>query len=180
VLETGVLYEVEIDRLVLVLTDGREFSFPETLSNGRSSYVLFESLVRELTGLEKTRGSDHIDSEGRTYEQKAYLDLELFPRGADLFQCSASSTFGANNRGPIIKRLLEAGDYASALEICMETGYSKNDFYIFSNTRDFRPDVPFRFVVLQAEQVIALLDKSDPRMISRQAVLDTVSRTVKL
>lgn len=180
VLKTGVLYEVEIDRLVLLLQDGREFSFPETLSNGRASYVLFESLVRELTGLAKTTGSDHIDDQGRTYEQKAYTDHELFPHGKDLFQCSASSTFAANNRGPVINRLLEDGDYESALEICRETGYSKNDFYIFSNTRDYRPDVPFRFIVMTSESVVSMLDTTDPRMISRCAVLSTVKETIRL
>ena len=180
VIETGVLYETTIAQVVVKLTDDRSFEFDEVLSNGRASYVIFENLVRELTGLVKATGSDHKDDLGRKYEQKAYPDIDLWPRDKDLFRCSASSTFGANNNGPRIKRLLDDGDYEGALEICRETGYDKNDFYIFTNTSKFVPSVPFRFVCMTAQDVLANVDKDDPRLISRSMVLQSASRVQQI
>lgn len=179
-IETGVLYQTTIEQVVVQLGDERSFVFDEVLRNGRASYVLFESLVRELTGLSKATVSDHKDHRGRKYEQKAYPDIELWPRDKDLFRCSASSTFGANNNGPRIKRLLEAGDYEGALKICRETGYDKNDFYIFTNTSKFVASVPFRFVCMTAQDVLSNVDKGDPRMISRTLVLQSATRVQEI
>ena len=178
--EMKTLYEVGIDRLALVLDDGTEKVFPEALSNGRANYILFEYLVRDLAGISKTTVSDHKGDDGARYEQKAFPDFDLYPNAPDLFRISASSTFGANNNGPKIKRFLEEGDYASALEICQATGYRKNDFYVLTNTSNFEPHVPFRYVILPTSELVANLDPSDPRLISRTWVLNQITKTVKI
>lgn len=177
-LEPFVLYETGIDSLRLILNSGSQLQFPDTLANGRANYILFEELVRTLTGLQKTAGSDHEGSGGLRYEQKAFSDRELHPSASkNLFQTSASSTFGANNQGPKIDKLLASGDYAAALEICEETGYSKNDFYIYTNTRGYNPSVPFRHIVVPTSFVLSNLDLGDPRLISRDILLENVIRT---
>jgi hypothetical protein len=178
-LEPYVLYEVPIATLTLKLTSGETYDFPETLSNGRANYILFEELIRSLTGLHKTTKSDHVSTEGLRYEQKAYFDVVKFPGlDHDLFQTSASSTFGANNNGPRIKKLLENSEYEEALRICSDTGYFKNDFYIYTNTRGFSPDIPFRYVVVPKTEVLNSLDSKDPRLISRTSFLSKVVRVV--
>lgn len=110
-IEPFVLFQCDILSLKLQISGGREFEFPETLSNGRANYILFEELIRNLTGLTKTSQSDHVSVDGAIFEQKAFFDLFRFPseKEFDLFQTSASSTFGANNNGPIIKGLLSEG-----------------------------------------------------------------------
>jgi hypothetical protein len=174
-LEPFVLYKCDILSLKLEISGGREFEFPETLSNGRANYILFEELVRNLTGLAKTRQSDHVAGDGTTFEQKAFFDSEKFPElKYDLFQTSASSTFGANNNGPRIKRLLSDGKYEDALEICKATGYSKNDFYIYTNTRGFKVDCMFKYFVIPTQDVLHLLDAQDPRLVSRSKLLAQV------
>lgn len=180
-LEPYTMYEVQIESLKLNLKNGKSYEFPDTLANGRANYILFEELVRALTGLRKTTGSDHTGQNGRIYEQKAYKDTVLYPGTEhDLFQTSASSTFGANNKGPVIKKLLEANDYESALKICRKTGYDKNDFYIYTNTKSFQPTVPLKYFVVPTVDVISNLDPSDPRLISRKTLLAKIKNTVQL
>jgi hypothetical protein len=105
----------------------------------------------------------------------------LYPEDKhDLFQTSASSTFGANNNGPRIKRLLETNDYESALKICRVTGYDHNDFYIYTNTKGFKPTVPLKFFVVPTIDVISNLNPSDPRQISRKLLLAKIKKTVQL
>ena len=180
-LEPYSLYEVGIKSLILTLKNGSQYEFPDTLANGRSNYILFEELIRKLTGLKKTSGSDHTASDGTKYEQKAFNDNILYPEDKyDLFQTSASSTFGANNNGPRVKRLLEANDYESALKICRVTGYDHNDFYIYTNTKGFKPTVPLKYIVVPTVDVISNLNPSDPRQISRKILLAKVKKTVQL
>ena len=174
------MYEIRVARLALVLGDGSEKVFPEALASGRANYMLFEALVRDFSGLERTTSSDHKDAEGRTYEQKAYEDPELYPKSKDLFRCSSSSTFGANNDGPKVKKFLENNDYASALELCKVKGYNKNDFYIFTNSGSFRPEIPFRYFIIPKEDLIAELDSEDPRMISKTKLFNMVKSKVVL
>ena len=174
------MYEIHVDKLALVLADGSEKVFPEALASGRANYMLFEALVRDFTGLQKTTGSDHKDSSGRTYEQKAYEDPDLHPRSKDLFRCSSSSTFGANNDGPQIKKFLENDDYASALELCKVKGYNKNDFYVFTNSGSFRTEIPFRYFIIPKETLVAELDSEDPRMISKAKLFSMIKSKVVL
>lgn len=171
-----VLYELPISSLVLTTKSGATIEMNEGLSNGRANYVLFQSLVARCTGLlEGSEGAASDLSEG--HEVKAYYDHELYPEHDD-FQTSASSTFGANNKGPLIKRLLDNGDYQSALKICIETGYEKNQAYVYTNTRKYIAEVPFRYVIVPTKDVLALLSKKDPRLISRDAILKRVKKTV--
>lgn len=173
-LQTRVLYEVGIDKLVLVLADGTEKNYPEALANGRSNYILFEWLVRDFAGLKKTTGSDSKDSQGRTYEQKAYKDPELYPSDNDNFRVSSSSTFGANNYGPAVNHLVRESKYEEALKIVDEKGYSKNDFYILTNTGGYIPSIPLRFVIIEKEIIVANLNKVDPRLISKNTILNDI------
>ena len=175
------LYEVEIESLILTLKNGKKYEFPDTLANGRANYILFEELVRTLTGLKKTTGSDHTAPDGTRYEQKAFMDPVLYPGDEnDYFQTSASSTFPANNNGPRIKRLLESNDYESALKICCETGYDHNAFYIYTNTKKFKATVPLKFFTVPTEVVLSNLNPNDPREVSRKALLGKMVKTVKL
>ena len=178
--KTFVLYEIKIDRLALILGDGSEKVFPEALASGRANYMLFEALVRDFSGLLKTSGSDHKDAQDRTYEQKAYEDPEAYPKSKDIFRCSSSSTFGANNHGPKVKRFIELGDYAAALQLCKETGYDKNDFYVFTNSGSFVATVPFRYFIIPKDDVVANLDLEDPRLISRSKLLSMIKAKVVL
>lgn len=180
-LEPFVLYELKIASLTLQLESGQQYEFPETLSNGRANYILFEELVRSITGLVKTTGSDHVSKSNKRYEQKAFYDVNLFPDTKyDLFQTSASSTFGANNNGPKIKKLIDNSDYESALKICNETGYLKNDFYIYTNTRSYRASIPFRYLVVPTQNVLEFIDPVDPRMISRHKFLNQVHSVIQI
>jgi len=180
-LEPYSLYEVGIESLILTLKNGNQFEFPDTLANGRANYILLEELIRKITGLMKTSGSDHTASNGTKYEQKAFNDSNLYPEDKyDLFQTSASSTFGANNNGPRVKRLLDTNDYESALKICRVTGYDHNDFYIYTNTKGFKPTVPLKYFVIPTIDVISNLNPSDPRLISRKILLSKIKKTVQL
>ncbi len=174
------MYEIRVTRLALVLADGSEKVFPDALASGRANYMIFEALVRDFAGLEKTTSSDHIDSKGRTYEQKAYEDPELYPKSNDLFRCSSSSTFGANNDGPKVKKFLENNDYASALELCKVKGYNKNDFYIFTNSGSFKTEIPFRYFIIPKDDLVAELDSEDPRMISKTKLFNMIQTKVVL
>jgi hypothetical protein len=173
-----VLYELPISSLILTTKSGASIEMNEGLSNGRANYVLFQSLVARCTGLlEGSEGAASDLSEG--HEVKAYYDHELYPENDD-FQTSASSTFGANNKGPIIKRLLAEGDYGSALKICTETGYEKNQAYVYTNTRKYIAEVPFRYIIVPKDDVLEMLSKDDPRLISRDAILKKVAETIQI
>ena len=176
-LQEGIVYEVEIEALTLSLRSGKQFEFPDMLANGRANYILFEELIRALTGLKKTKQSDHTSATGLKFEQKAFFDKDLYPlEKYDLFQTSASSTFGANNDGPIIAKYLAESKYERALQVCKETGYDKNDFYIYTNTRGFSPSVPLRYVIVSKPTVLLNLSLKDPRLISRESVLKTTKQ----
>jgi len=175
-----VLYEVAIKNLALTLGDDSVQTFPKALANGRVNYMVFEELVRRYTDLEASKGSDHQDSKDRKYEQKSYPDSEYHPKSKDLFRCSASNTFAANNNGPKIKAFLDTGDYKAALDLCKTTGYDKNDFYIFTNTGGFKPDSNFRYFIVPTKVVLENLDSKDPRMISRSQLLALVESKVRI
>ena len=180
-LEPYVLYEVGLESLQLKLSSGAVYEFPDTLANGRANYILFEELLRKLTGLSKAKHSDHEDSNGQTFEQKAYKAPAIYPDpDDDFFQTSASTTFGANNNGPKIKKLLEGGDYDSALAICKETGYNKNDFYIYTNTKQFNVSFPLRYFVMPKADVLVNLATHDPRLVNRKTLLAKITETVVL
>ncbi len=179
--DTNVIYELHLERLLLELSTGDTVDVSHALLNGRANYIMFERLVGDLVGLgagTQGGGSDLAGEGGIGYEVKAFKDVELHPGDKDdLFQTSASSTFGANNNGPKVKRCLDDDDYLGALAICKETGFDKNDFYIYTNTRQYNPKVPLRFIIVTKPDVLGLLSKEDPRLISRKRVLALASKT---
>jgi hypothetical protein len=175
-LTPGVLYSIKLDGLYLRAPNGSEFNAASTLASGRTNYLLFEDLVRDLTGLVKTIHSDHRDSLGCPHEQKAYEDPELYPRSRDWFETGASCTGHGNGHDDEIKDLLARGKYAAALKICNETGYSNNDFYVYTNTRGYRPSVPFRFFIAPTAEVRRNLSKKDPRLVSLSGLMQGITK----
>lgn len=182
--EPWVLYELKLRRLLLELDRGDEFDASHLLANGRANYILFENLIADVSGLlpnSQGGASDLCDHEERGYEVKSYKDPALHPSARnEYFQTSASSTFPANNHGPTIKHLLRDGDYDGALKICRETGFDKNDYYIYVNSAQFDMSIPLRYVVVPTSDVLDLLSKKDPRLISRQEILKRVRNTVSI
>jgi len=75
---------------------------------------------------------------------------------------------------------LEGGKYEKARKLCECTGYSKNNFYIYTNTGQYDPSVPFKYIIVPRELVLKHLSKSDPRLISRSEVLALAKKEVKI
>ena len=181
--EPFVMFELGIAGLTLDLISGTAIDVTETLSNGRASYILFENLVARFTGLSKgSQGglSDLLDAQGLGYEVKSYRDPDHPRPGSDYFHTAASSTFGPNNHGPRIKRLLLEGSYQEALDICLASGYNKNGFYVYTNTGDYNPRIPFRYFIVPTEYVLDNLSPEDPRLVSRAALLSLCRETVQI
>lgn len=181
---TRVLYEVRLKGLVLTLDRGDNFDATHLLGNGRANYILFENFVAQCTGLNPNSqggASDLVDDSGNGFEVKSYKDPALHPDPRnDLFHTAASSTFGPNNHGPTINRLLRDGKYDEALQICKESGYNKNSFYIYLNTAQYRVDVPLRYMIVPTSDVLRLISPQDPRLISRKALLDLAEERVQI
>jgi hypothetical protein len=182
----GVLYELPAAALQLTLTGGVSLDVTGLLGSGRANYLLFQHLVATCTGW--TGNSEGGDSDlalpdGRTAEVKAFHDQHTYPadtRAHTRIHTAASSTFGPNNNGPVVKRLLEAGQYTEALKVCTATGYAKNDFYVYTNTRGYTPGTPLRYLVVPTATVLANLSTDDPRIIDRAALLRLTRRTVPI
>lgn len=182
--ELCTLYEVRLRGLNLSFANGTTVNMTFALSNGRANYLMFQHLVSHFTGLQaNSEGgkADLRDTASRLYEVKSYKDVDLHtnPKHA-WFHTAASSTYPPNRHGPKIKQHLAAGKYAEALEICKETGYSKNQFYVYTNTSQFRLDAPFRFFILPTNAVLECLSKADPRLVSRDALLKLITRVTSL
>jgi len=182
-LKAHVLYECEIKALTLKL-EKREVDMTFILENGRANYILFENLTGMLTGLSQNSQGGKADlksADGAQYEVKSYPDVEVYPElKYDLFHTAASSTFGPNNKGPIIKKMLAEGDYQSALDICKQAGFDHTDFFVYTNTAKFKPSTPFRFTIVPKHKVLELLDLRDPRLISRRSILGLCTDVVRL
>lgn len=176
--EPLVTYEVAVGKLTITMGN-EEFDASLLLENGRASYILFEHYVREKLGLLPTTGSDHGDLQGLKYEQKSYVDEALSDK--DLFHTASSSTFGANNHGPTIKKMLLEGRYDEAKALVLSLGPDKNDFYVYTNTGRFdRARTNLKITVVPKDLVVENLDKSDPRLISRATILGLATRVEKL
>lgn len=179
------MYEVDLKGLTVKIGD-MDIDISTILSNGRSSYLIFETLVAKFTGLKPgTQGgtSDLTDENGNGYEVKAYIDednVNARRSNVDYFHTAASSTHSGNNlNGPILS-LLNADKYDDAFAICNETGYAKNKYYIYTNTREYTTDIPFRFFIVTKNSVIQNLSDKDPRLVSRKGLLNKVKKTVKI
>lgn len=179
----GVLYELPLDRLELTLSGGVKLDVTYLLSSGRANYLLFQDLVGRCTGW--ASGSEGGDSDlsipgGKGAEVKAYYDPTSYPDTTAKYAAihtAASSTFGPNNNGPKVKALLKAGDYAAALDLCTTTGYTKNAYYVYTNTRGYRAGEPLKYLVVPTTTVLANLSKNDPRTIDRTALMSLIRRT---
>jgi hypothetical protein len=179
-----ILYEVKLKALVLEVDRGAKFDATHLLANGRANYILFENFIAQCAGLSPNSqggASDLCDDLGCGYEVKSYKDPDSFPGTRNnMFHTAASSTFGPNNHGPAIKRLLNTGNYAEALKICRESGFNKNDFYIYVNSAQYDVSVPFRYIILPTSEVLSLLSKEDPRLISRVDILSRARKTITI
>jgi hypothetical protein len=182
--ETHVLYEIRLKGLVLEVDGGTKFDATHLLANGRANYILFENFIAQCAGLSPNSqggASDLCDNSGRGYEVKSYKDPESFPGTKyDMFHTAASSTFGPNNHGPVIKGLLQSGDYEAALKICRESGFDKNEFYVYVNSAQYDISVPLRYMIFPKSDVLSLLSKKDPRQISRADILSRVKKKVSI
>ena len=159
-LDPGYLYEVPITSLKLHYGQTSNEEMVDVLKNGRGSYIIFERLIRTLTGLVDTpkgNQSDHLDLvSGSIYEQKSYLDPQYHPRSKDMIE-TGPSTFKASNAGARVYRSTLAGDPLQAFEMVNRFGYSKNDFYLYTNTGQFILGQPFRYFVVAKEDVLTNL-----------------------
>lgn len=183
-IRTHVLYEAELAGLSLFLGNGDELDVTFALTSGRANYILFQWLACHFTGLSSNGeggNADLCDSVGRTFEVKSYKDPALHSAAKhDLFHTAASSTFGPNNHGPAIAKLLKADNYPEAFRLCEAAGYAHNDFYVYTNTSQFQLSVPFRFFILPTSDVVARLSLSDPRLVSRRHLLAALSHSEQL
>jgi hypothetical protein len=179
----GVLYQLPLGQLELSLGGGVRIDVTDLLSSGRANYLLFQQLVARCTGWGS--GSEGGDSDltlpgGLGAEVKAFYDADAYPAATakhTTIHTAASSTFGPNNNGPKVKRLLAAGDYPGALALCASTGYDKNAYYVYTNTRGYKAGTPLKYLVVPTAAVAANLSKQDPRIIDRGALLKLVRTT---
>ncbi len=182
--EPFVLYELELAALTLSLANGEELDFTFALTTGRANYIMFQSLVGHYSGLlgnSEGGKADLCDASGQTYEVKSYRDIVLHPGVKnDKFHTAASSTFGPNNHGPEINKLLKAGQYAQALAVCDAAGYAHNDFYVYTNTSQYGLGVPFNYFIVPTSHLRTLLSPDDPRLVSRRDLLNSIRRTVRV
>lgn len=177
-----VLYEIELKSLKWEFANGSELDVSRLLSNGRANYILVEDLISTFSGIgANSQGgkSDLRDVAGYNYEVKSYQDVVAHPAPEkDLFHTASSSTFSANNHGPAVNQMLKEGKYSEALQLCKEKGYDKNDFYVYVNSAQYQISIALSYVIVPKSDVLRLLSKSDPRLISRRDVLDLVTEKV--
>lgn len=183
---THTLYELPLGSLTLTV-GGSPGSIPvdvtALLASGRANYIIFQHLVAACTGWRgNSEGgdSDLITADAKKVEVKAYLDKETHPSDTKAnikIHTAASSTFGPNNHGPEINRLVKEGNYTQALAICRRSGYDKNDLYIYTNTRHYKPGTPLRYLILPKKTVVKNLSRQDPRIIERPTLLSQVTDT---
>jgi hypothetical protein len=182
--EPFVLYQIELAALKLLLANGEELDFTFALTTGRANYIMFQALVGHYSGLignSEGGKADLCDQGGKTYEVKSYRDIMLHPGAKnDKFHTAASSTFGPNNHGPEINKLLKAGRYEEALAICDAAGYAHNDYYVYTNTSQYGLGALFQYFIVPVSHVRSLLSPDDPRLVSRRDLLSSIKTTIKI
>ena len=175
--KTNVIYEIETGNLLYEMNDSLVI-LNDVISNGRSSYILFEQFVREQFGLNRGVNSDH-EINGFNIEQKSFNESE------EDFHTAPSCTHGANRFGKTIKNFLVQmkmhrvnGDldsaqreYDKAFQICYEKGYSQNRFYVYTNTGKFKIGSTLKVIFIPTEEMIQILSKDDPRRIPVSAIM---------
>jgi hypothetical protein len=181
-IETNVLYSCQIDSLT-VNVGGVPIDVTDTMKNGRTNYQITENIVCKFFNLNKGIGVDLVDYAGNKYEIKAFLDSDAYPgdgKREDRIHTAASSAFKANNNGPTISRLVKNDNYGEALSICDKLSYNKIDYFIYTNTRQFKASQPLKIMFFEKEYVMDRLDPEDPRLISRRTLLNSCTGTVHL
>ena len=178
-LDLHVLYEIPIKSLELTYGTKKRMDLLSTLSNGRGSYLVFEALIRELTGLVQGKKADHVNAKGKLFEQKSFVDLENKPRSQGKIHTGASALFANNSGARAYKELLKNHDYLEAMETCKKLGYASNAFYIYTNTGEFNVKVPFRFITVESKWVIDNVEMDNPAILMRKKLLDSIaSKTI--
>ena len=178
-LDLHVLYEIPIKSLELTFGNKKKLDLLSTLSNGRGSYLVFEALIRELTGLVQGKKADHVNQKGKLFEQKSFVDLENKPRNRGIIHTGASALFANNSGAKAYKELLKNQDYKEAMSVCKKLGYSSNSFYIYTNTGEYDAKIPFRFITVESKWVISNVEKENPAILMRKTLLDSIiSKTV--
>ena len=158
----------------------------EVMGSGRSNYPVIQKLVARAAGLTlntEGQGSDLVDADGRGYEVKAFLDTDAHPgesKTLNLFHTSASSTFARNGQAAKVNQLLDDGQYQQALQLCRATGYDRNDFYLYTNTREFSHGGPLKYIIIPTAAVLENISKHDPRLIDRRTILALATQTVEI
>ena len=115
-LDLHVLYEIPIRSLELTFGTKKRLDLLSTLSNGRGSYLVFEALIRELTGLVQGKKADHANGQGKLFEQKSFVDLDNKPRNQGKIHTGASALFANNSGARAYKELLKNHDYVEAMK----------------------------------------------------------------
>jgi len=179
-LQQHVLYEISLKSLELTFGKNRKMDLMSTLRNGRGSYLIFEALIRNLTGLQQGKKADHVDSKGNLYEQKSYVDLDNKPRSKGNIHTGASSLFASNSGAREYKKLLLDKNYKSAMTTCKKLGYSSNSFYIYTNTGEFNRLVPFRFITVKTSWVVGNVNGDNPAILKRELLLKSISKRIML
>ena len=155
---------------------GCKLEVDKTLSNGRTNYLIFEELIRKLTGLQPNSSDDfidHVDSKGVKYEQKSFRDETIY-KSDHLIHCAKSSFFANNSGQNPYSEELRLGGYRRAKNFLIRECYSKADFYIFTNTSRFSDNRLFKYFVVSSEDLINNLDGKDPTKVSRNNLLNLV------
>jgi hypothetical protein len=185
--EQFVLYEIDVGVMILKLC-GKRFDVSEVLENGRCSYLVFEMVLAELTGLTpdgQGKGPDLCDSKtDEGYEVKSFKDKDDYPR-AEIVHTAASALFAGNCGVAQYEKERKRG-YKEGLAECVRTGYVKNEFYIYTNTREWRKkdgsNTNLKYIVIPKPVVLKLVNKKkkddetkgkepDPRTINRSDLL---------
>jgi hypothetical protein len=185
--ERFVLYEVDVGKLQVTVA-GTVVDVSPALSDGRCSYRIIELLLSHLTGISmgtQGAGSDLMgQAANQRYEVKSFKDEDDYPR-AEKIHTAASALFARNCGVEQYEEERKRG-YKEGLAECVRTGYVKNDFYIYTNTGEWRKkdgsNTNLKYIVIPTKAVLELLKKKkkddetkgkepDPRTINRSDLL---------
>jgi len=180
----GVLYEVSLN-FVMYSQDkkGRKIDLVRALRNGRGSYIFFQMIAADyagLTGGTEGKGSDLVmEDTDEGYEVKAYADPQDYPRSEHEVHCGPSGLFAKNSGANEYKKMLKEKNYAAAMRLAHDKGYSKNDFYLFTNTAKYKSNF-FRYLIIRRDDLVKIVLPEDPVKVPREALLATASRKITI
>lgn len=178
-IRTNVLYTYKISDLTVRLESGKQINVTDSLKSGRTNYGIFQMMLEHYLPLTATSKVDLEDEAGNKYEVKSFHDDVIHPK-QEWFHTAASCCFGPNNKGPLIKYLLETKEFEAAFEVCKEKSYDEIDYFIYTNSSGFDNSEPCKFVIIKKEDALKMLNPEDPRLISRKKLLDSCTETITL